>query len=137
MVVTLQDLAALQEMERLQAEFLGMVSHELRAPPMSIKGSTATVLSGLPTPSLAELHQLFRIIDEQADYMRSLISDLLDVGHIGTGTLAVSPEPVKVADLVDQARKTFLSGGGRHAVEIDLPLDFPWVMVTGSASFRS
>lgn len=129
MVVTLQDLAAVQEMERLQAEFLGLVSHELRAPLMSIKGSTTTVLSGLPTPSLAELLQLFRIIDEQADYMRSLISDLLDAGHIETGTLAVSPEPAEVADLVDQARNTFLSGGGRHALEIDLPLDLPRVMV--------
>ena len=31
-VVTLQDLAPLKEMERLRAEFLGLVSHELRAP---------------------------------------------------------------------------------------------------------
>ena len=128
MVVTLQDLAQLQEMERLRAEFLGLVSHELQAPLMSIKGSTSTVLSVLPAPSLAELIQFFRIIDDQADYMRSLISDLLDAGHIETGTLTVSPEPADVVDLVDQARKTFLTGGGRHAVEIDLPLDLPRVM---------
>ncbi len=128
MVVTLQDLAQLQEMERLRAEFLGLVSHELQAPLMSIKGSTSTVLSVLPAPSLAELIQFFRIIDDQADYMRSLISDLLDAGHIETGTLTVSPEPAEVVDLVDQARKTFLTGGGRHAVEIDLPLDLPRVM---------
>ena len=31
-VVTLQDLAPLRESERMRAEFLGMVSHELRAP---------------------------------------------------------------------------------------------------------
>ena len=31
-VVTMQDLAPLDELERLRAEFLGMVSHELRAP---------------------------------------------------------------------------------------------------------
>ena len=127
-VVTLQDLAQLQEIEKQRAEFLGMVSHELRAPLTSIKGSTATVLNALPTPQLAELLQFFRIIDEQADHMRSLISDLLDAGHIETGTLTVSPEPAEVARLVDQARKTFLSGGGRHAVEIDLPLDLPRVM---------
>ena len=30
-VVTMQDLAPLEELERLRAEFLGMVSHELRA----------------------------------------------------------------------------------------------------------
>ena len=37
--------------------------------------------------------QFFRVIDEQADHMRSLIGDLLDQGRIETGTLSVSPEP--------------------------------------------
>ena len=41
-VVTLQDLAPLEELERLRAEFLGMVSHELRTPLTSIKGSVTT-----------------------------------------------------------------------------------------------
>ena len=40
-VVTMQDLAPLQALERMRAEFLGMVSHELRVPLTSIKGSTA------------------------------------------------------------------------------------------------
>ena len=44
MVVTLQDMAAVEELERLRAEFLAMVSHELRAPLTSIKGSASTVL---------------------------------------------------------------------------------------------
>ena len=40
--------------------------------------------------------QFFRVIDEQADQMRSLIGDLLDQGRIETGTLSVSPEPAEV-----------------------------------------
>ena len=35
-VVTLQDLAPLEELERQRAEFLRMVSHELRAPLLSV-----------------------------------------------------------------------------------------------------
>ena len=46
-VVTLQDMAPLEELERLRADFLAMVSHELRQPLTSIKGSAATVLGGL------------------------------------------------------------------------------------------
>ena len=42
--VTLQDMTALEELERLRAQFLAMVSHELRAPLNFIKGSAATVL---------------------------------------------------------------------------------------------
>ena len=60
--------------------------------------------------------------------MRGLISDLLDAGRIEAGTLSVAPEPAEVAHLVDQARNTFLSGGGRTTVQIDLPADLPRVM---------
>ena len=130
-VVTLQDLAPLEALERQRAEFLGMVSHELRAPLTSIKGSTATVLGAVPVPPQAELLQFFRIIDGQADHMRGLIANLLDAGSIEAGTLTVAPEPANVAALVDRARTTFVSGGGRHAVLLDLPPDLPRAMVDG------
>ena len=35
-VVTMQDLAPLDEIERLRTKFLGLVSHELRAPLLAI-----------------------------------------------------------------------------------------------------
>ena len=127
-VVTMQDLAPLKELERLRADFLGMVSHELRAPLTSIKGSAATALAASPPLDTAEMLQFFRIVDEQTDYMRGLIGDLLDAGHIAAGSLSVVPEPAPVADLVEQARKAFATGGGRHAVAIDLPPDLPRVM---------
>ncbi len=127
-VVTLQDLAPLEEVERLRAEFVGIVSHELRMPLISIKGSTATVLGASPTPDPAEMLQFFRVIDEQADHMRGLLVDLLDHGRIVTGTLSVSPEPTEVASLVDQARRTFISGAGGHSLSIDLPEDLPRVI---------
>ena len=127
-VVTLQDMAPLEEMERSRAEFLSLVSHELRAPLTSIKGSASTVLDASPAPDFAEILQFFRIIGEQADHMRVLISDLLDVGRIEAGSLSVTTEPAEVADLVDQARNTFLSGGGRHTLLIDLPPDLPRVL---------
>ena len=128
LVVTLQDLAPMQELERMRAEFLGMVSHELRAPLASIKGSAATVLAAEPGLDPAEMVQFFRIVNEQADLMRTLISDLLDAGRIEAGTLSVSPEPASVTGLVEQARTTFLSGGGRNPIEVDLPADLPRVL---------
>ena len=127
-VITFQDLTPLEEMERLRAEFLGMVSHELRAPLTSIKGSAATLLGASSDLDPAEMRQFFRIIDSQADNMRELIGGLLDVARIETGTLPISPEPAEMASLVDRARNTFLSGGGKNKLDIDIPLDLPLVM---------
>ncbi len=128
LVVTMQDLSSLEELERLRAEFLGMVSHELRAPLTSIKGSAATVLADTETLSRNEMLLFFRIVNEQADHMHSLIGDLLDTVQIDTGTLSVSPEPSEVSDLVEQARTSFLSGGNQHTLLIDLSLELPRIM---------
>ena len=128
MVVTMQDLAHLDEVERLRTEFLSMVSHELRAPLTSIKGSAATVLGASEELDRSEMLQFFRIVDDQADHMRGLIGDLLDVGRIESGMLSVAPQPVDLTVLVEQARSALASGGARHAVSIDLPRDLPRVM---------
>lgn len=126
-VVTMQDMTPLEELERLRAEFMGMVSHELRAPLVSIKGCTATVLGTSAVQDPTETQQFFRIIDEQADHMRALISDLLDAAYIETGTLSISPEPAELAVMVEQARNTFLSGRSGNPISIDLPTDLPRV----------
>ena len=127
-VVTLQDMTALEELDRLRAEFLGMVSHELRVPLTSIRGSASALLDTSSDLDPAEMRQFFQIILQQADSMRELIGDLLDVARIETGTLPVAPEPAEIASLVDRARNTFLSGGGRNPLDIDLPPDLPLVM---------
>ena len=127
-VITLQDMTPFEELERLRAEFLGMVSHELRAPLSSIKGSATTLLGSGTWLDPAELVLFFQIIDQQADHMSSLISDLLDVARIETGSFTVVPAPIEGVVLVDDARNMFLSGGGRHNITIDLEPDLPRVL---------
>ena len=126
-VITIQDLTPLEDLERLRAEFLGMVSHELRTPLAAIKGSTDTLLENAADLDPAEMTQFFRIIRDQSESMRHLIGDLLDVARIETGSLPVSPEPVEVTVLVDEARSRFQGGGGRSNLVIDLPARLPRV----------
>ena len=117
-VVTLQDLAPLEEQERLRAEFLAMVSHELRTPLAAVKGSADTLLEADLDP--AEMRQFHQIIRDQSDSMRELIGDLLDVARIETGTLSVRPAIANVAEMVDEARGRFLDGNGREGPQIEL-----------------
>ena len=126
-IATLQDMSPLEDMERLRAEFLAMVSHELRAPLTSIKGSAATMRSSPIPPDAAEVRQFFGIVEEQADHMRDLINDLLDMTRIEAGTMSVSPAPTDVESVVEQAKSAFLSSGHRHSVVIEPTPNLPRV----------
>ncbi len=125
-VVTLQDLASLGELGRARAEFLGMVSRELRAPLTSVKGAIDTLLEPEYDLDPAETQQFFRIIRDQANHMRELVGDLLDVARLATGDLDMTPEPVELAALAEEARRRY--GAGRGNVGIDLPPYLPPVM---------
>ena len=127
-VVTLQDMADIEEQERLRVEFLAMVSHELRTPLTSIMGSTAAIMGSGADLDPAVVRQFVRIIADQAEHMNALVSDLLDVARIETGTLAVNPEPAEAAALVDRARNAFISSGGSNSLAIDIESDLPLVM---------
>ena len=72
--------------------------------------------------------QFHRLIEEQVDHMHGLVSDLLDVARIETGTLAVAPEPTEVTLLLERARSAFTSAGGRNNLAIDLEPDLPPVL---------
>ena len=130
-VAVLQDLAPVERLRRLRVEFLRMVSHELRVPLTSIKGSAASARHATHTLDEAEARQFFRIIDEQADRMGDLIGNLLDAGRIGTGTLPVEPTPTALAGLVDEARTNFRRSEARGRLIVDLAPDLPAVMADG------
>ncbi len=127
-VVTLQDLTPIKNLERLRADFLGIVNHELRAPLTSIKGSAATLMQAIEDLEPAEMLDFFRIIDEQTDRARDIVGELLQVARIETGTLSVRPEPVDPAEVIDEAKNRFVNAGGRDNVSIDLDPRLPRVM---------
>ena len=127
-VVTMQDMADVEELERLRAEFLAMVSHELRTPLTSIKGSVSTIIDAGPYLDPAVARQFVRIIGDQTEHMNALVADLLDVARIETGTLSVDPGPAEVAVLLDRARGGFTNSGGKNNLAIDIEPDLPLVI---------
>ena len=48
--------------------------------------------------------------------------------HVRFGSLTMAPDPTEVAELVEPARSAFQSGGGRHAIIVELPAGLPRVM---------
>ena len=127
-VVTLQDMTRVDETDRLRADFLAMVSHELRMPLSSIKGSAATVLSSPHSLEPAEVVQFFKMVNQQADRMHELIRGLLDVARIRTGTLSLDSNPIELISLIEEAGRAFASRGRGNSLDVGLPADLPWVM---------
>ena len=128
-VATIQDISALEEVRRQRAEFLNEVSYELRTPLTAIKGSASTLLNSPYPVDSAETRQFLRVIDEQTDQMRDLINDLINITHIESGTLSVSPVPMGVADLLDQVREAQIyQGVPNNRLEFELQPDLPKVM---------
>jgi DNA-binding response OmpR family regulator/signal transduction histidine kinase len=127
-VVTVQDLTPVEDLTRQRAEFVALVSRELRAPAASIKGSAAAALRAVGARDPAEMIQFFHIINDQADHMLDLISNLTDAARIDAGDLPVFPEPSEVGALAEQTRDDFLSPGSHIRVHVDLPPDLPRVL---------
>ncbi len=127
-IVTLQDMTPLEEQERLRAEFLAMVSHELRMPLTSVMGAGTTLLNAAADLDPAEMRQFHRIIVDRAEHMRYLIGDLLDVARIETGALPVDPEPSDLRPLVEEAGGRFRSADARNPLEVELAEGLPMVM---------
>ena len=127
-VVTMQDMAAVEEQERLRAEFLATVSHELRMPLTSVMGAGTTLLNAAADLDPAEMRQFHRIIVDRAEHMRELIGDLLDVARIETGALSVDPEPSDLRPLVEEAGGRFRSADARNPLEVELAEGLPMVM---------
>ena len=135
-VATMQDITPLEETKRQLTDFLGMVSHELRTPLSAIKGSAASVLGTTYPLDPTETRQFLRIIDEQADHMRHLINDLVDMTQVESGTLSVTPEPTNLEDLVEQAREAFAGEGVTNIIAVDVAPDLPRVMADRRRMFQ-
>ena len=71
--------------------------------------------------------QYFRMIDGQADHLRDLINNLLDITQIEVGALSVTLEPTDVEKIVGEARIAFIRQGHQNPVELELSPDLPQV----------
>ncbi len=90
-----------EEANRSKDDFLATVSHELRTPLTAVLG-WAHMLRAADVPADRLAHGL-AVIERSARAQNRLIDDLLDVSRIASNRLRMTREPVKMADVVEQA----------------------------------
>src|SRR5260370_5210557 len=88
--------AALKELDRMKTELLSTVSHELRTPLGSIKGYATTLLTHGSKLRKDEQREFLEIIDSEADRLRELIENLLDMSRLEAGGLGIDREAVRL-----------------------------------------
>jgi two-component system sensor histidine kinase KdpD len=93
----------LGEVDRLRRSLVGAVSHDLRTPLSSIKVSASTLSDPEVSLDPADVRELAGLIDEQADRLERLVSNLLDMTRIQSGALELRRQRSELGDLVAEA----------------------------------
>lgn len=118
-----------READKLKSQLLSTVSHELRTPLASIKGYATTLLDY--RDRLQELTQMefLQIIDAEADRLRELVENLLDMSRIEAGVLRINPEPAPFEPVIERVLAVLQPKLAGRPVEIDSPADLPDVRI--------
>jgi PAS domain S-box-containing protein len=92
---------ALAAADQQKNKFLATLSHELRNPLASV--STAVELISRTLSPNANVEASLKIIEEQLDFVRRMLDDLLDVTRISTGKVRLNMRPVELHETIQRA----------------------------------
>ena len=123
---TAASVALIAEADRMRTTLLNAVSHDLRTPIASAKAAVSSLRSGDVEWSPADHAELLATADDALDRLTALVTNLLDLSRLQAGALSVTHTPVDVEDVVARALGHV---PGSRAVDIDIPLDLPLVLV--------
>jgi two-component system OmpR family sensor kinase len=90
-----------QSSQQVQRDFLANVSHELKTPLTSIQGFAQAMLDGATEDPAARDHAS-RVIFEEADRLRRLVEDLLDLARLDAGQILFKREAVHLNLLLNR-----------------------------------
>lgn len=112
---------ALEHSQRRMSEFLAMLGHELRNPLAPIRNALDVMRLRTGDPAAQEWAR--SIIDRQLTQLTRLVDDLLDVGRISSGKIALHREPIDINAAVQRAIEAIrpLADAASHALEVRLP----------------
>ncbi len=100
--VILHDHTPLKTAQGRHAEFVSAVSHEMKAPLSGIRAYTEMLLDG-EAEDPETLEEFLRVIDSQADRLRRLIENLLNLARIEAGVVQVEKKVVPLNEVLEEA----------------------------------
>lgn len=108
------DVTERRALERMQQEFISLVSHELRNPLASVKGY-AQLMQRRGEFNERAIHSIV----EQSDHLDRLISDLLDSSRAEAGRLELRRRRVNLVDVVNASIERVQTQTERHRIRLE------------------
>jgi PAS domain S-box-containing protein len=109
-----------EEARQAEKQFLANMSHEIRTPLNAIIGMSHLLFDTQPS---RQQREYIDILKTSADFLHSLISDLLDMTKIEAGRVEIHPRPFDLAGLLRATQKVFEMKLEGRPVDIDVMLD--------------
>jgi signal transduction histidine kinase/ActR/RegA family two-component response regulator len=107
-----------EQQNQAKDEFMAMLAHELRNP-LSAITAAVQVLEAAKGREGAAARARF-IIGRQARHLSRLVDDLLDVGRVVTGKIALDRQALDFCDLVRRAAAVFTERESEHRIAVNL-----------------
>lgn len=115
-------LRAETEKEKMRANLLRAVSHDLRTPLTNIAGASGVLLEGGEQLSSAQQRELLRGVNEDAKWLIRVVENLLSITRIGAGAAAgLHKEPQPAEEIISEAVQKFRKNFAGMPVEVEVP----------------
>lgn len=96
----------LRRLSALRADFVSLVSHELRSPLAAVIGAARTLQERRDELTAEQRDQLLSLISGEASRLTVLVADVLDTSRIEAGTFSYQFGEVDVASLIEDVVAT-------------------------------
>jgi two-component system, OmpR family, sensor histidine kinase VicK len=97
-VLSIRDVTAEEQVDRMKTEFISTVSHELKTPLTSMKGSLQLLLNRGKWLTDTE-RQLLSVCLRNTQRLIRLISEILDISRIESGGMAFKFKPLSIGEV--------------------------------------
>ncbi len=97
-----RDITLEEEVDRMKSEFISIASHQLRTPLSAIKTYSHMLVEGYMGDVNADQKKSLKTIIGATNRMNELISTLLNITRMESGTIRVSLKTIKVQDMIDE-----------------------------------
>lgn len=111
------------ERERMRANLLRAVSHDLRTPLTTIYASSTTLLDNKETITKEQRDKIVVGIKEDSEWLVRMVENLLSITRIDSGTVKIQKTPTVLEELIDSVVLKFKKRYPAQRVDIEIPND--------------